>query len=492
MLKTLLGPEQFRAGMDLYFARHDGEAATVEQFVQCFADASGRDLTQFMRWYSQAGTPEVVATAPLRCEGQDLPARHRAERRRRRPASRSRSRWSSRSRSACVGRDGRDLPLRSATARIERGVLVSTKPARDLRVQGYCRAAGALAQSRLLGADQARRQSLRRRPAFRSRRATAIRSTAGRRCSRSRPSFSSTMSRGCAPARTRRSTRASSMRWPRSSPTGSSSRPSLRRRWMPPSEADIAREIGHDVDPDAIFRARAASARRRSADICVPRWSQTYRRMMSLAARPIAQTPSSAGRRALKNICLDLLAATRRRQRHRARGAAVPGGRQHDRPHGGARDALAARRAGARRRRSTISIGAIEHDPLVIDKWLALQAMIPEPATLDRVRALTAHPAFSMANPNRVRSLIGSFAQGNATQFNRADGAGYDFVGRDRARARRQEPAGRRAPALRLQELARARSRPPRQSRSGAAPRRRAKPLSRDVGDIVQRTLAEA
>src|SRR5262249_29872817 len=62
MLKALLGPERFRAGMDLYFARHDGEAATIEQFVQCFADASGKDLSQFMLWYSQAGTPEVVAT----------------------------------------------------------------------------------------------------------------------------------------------------------------------------------------------------------------------------------------------------------------------------------------------------------------------------------------------------------------------------------------------------------------------------------------------
>ena len=54
--------------------------------------------------------------------------------------------------------------------------------------------------------------------------------------------------------------------------------------------------------------------------------------------------------------------------------------------------------------------------------------MIPQPDTLDQVRALTAHPAFSFANPNRVRALIGAFAQGNATQFNRADGAGYDFI----------------------------------------------------------------
>ena len=62
MIKTLLGADCFREGMDLYFARHDGQAVTVEQFVQCFADVSGRDLSQFMRWYTQAGTPEIVVT----------------------------------------------------------------------------------------------------------------------------------------------------------------------------------------------------------------------------------------------------------------------------------------------------------------------------------------------------------------------------------------------------------------------------------------------
>src|SRR4249919_2920451 len=62
MLKTLLGQEPFRAGMDLYFARHDGRAATVEDFIGCFADAASVELRQFMLWYSQAGTPELVVT----------------------------------------------------------------------------------------------------------------------------------------------------------------------------------------------------------------------------------------------------------------------------------------------------------------------------------------------------------------------------------------------------------------------------------------------
>jgi aminopeptidase N len=68
-----------------------------------------------------------------------------------------------------------------------------------------------------------------------------------------------------------------------------------------------------------------------------------------------------------------------------------------------------------------------EH-PLVIDKWLALQAQIPEPGTLARVQELMKHPSFSMGNPNRVRSLIGVFAAGNPSQFNRADGKGYEFI----------------------------------------------------------------
>ena len=60
MIRTILGPEAFRAGMDLYFRRHDGEAATVEDFVKVFEDVSHRDLSQFALWYHQAGTPNLA------------------------------------------------------------------------------------------------------------------------------------------------------------------------------------------------------------------------------------------------------------------------------------------------------------------------------------------------------------------------------------------------------------------------------------------------
>ena len=95
MLKVLLGPENFRKGMDLYFSRHDGQAATVEQFVQCFADVSSTDLTQFMLWYSQAGTPEVVATGSYDARAKSYRL-ELAQSIPRRLVSRVSSRWSSR------------------------------------------------------------------------------------------------------------------------------------------------------------------------------------------------------------------------------------------------------------------------------------------------------------------------------------------------------------------------------------------------------------
>ena len=66
MLHTLIGEEAFQQGMRLYFERFDGQAVTCEDFVRCMADASGRDLGQFMRWYAQAGTPELKVRRRLR------------------------------------------------------------------------------------------------------------------------------------------------------------------------------------------------------------------------------------------------------------------------------------------------------------------------------------------------------------------------------------------------------------------------------------------
>ena len=129
-------------------------------------------------------------------------------------------------------------------------------------------------------------------------------------------------------------------------------------------------------------------------------------------------------------------------------------------------------------------------DPLIIDKWFALQATIPEPGTLDRVKALTAHPAFSFTNPNRVRALIHAFALANQKEFNRADGTGYDFVVDTVLALDRKNPqvAARLLSALkswRVLEPGRRAMAEKALQRVAAAPSR-----SPDVADIVHRALA--
>jgi aminopeptidase N len=131
-------------------------------------------------------------------------------------------------------------------------------------------------------------------------------------------------------------------------------------------------------------------------------------------------------------------------------------------------------------------------DPLIVDKWFSLQAAMPDPGTLDRVRALTNHPAFSLGNPNRVRALIGAFAQANQTQFNRIDGAGYDFVADIiiALDAKNPQVASRMSTAFRSWRALEA----TRRARAQAALQRIASTptLSRDVRDIVERALADA
>jgi aminopeptidase N len=130
-------------------------------------------------------------------------------------------------------------------------------------------------------------------------------------------------------------------------------------------------------------------------------------------------------------------------------------------------------------------------DPLIVDKWFSLQATIPEPATLDRVKALTSHPVFSFANPNRVRALINAFAFANQKEFNRPDGAGYDFVVDVVLALDSKNPqvAARLLSALKSWRALE----PGRRARAQAALARVAgtASLSPDVSDIAQRALAE-
>ena len=486
MIRTLLGPATFRKGMDLYFTRHDGEAATVEQFVQCFADASRRDMAQFMRWYSQAGTPDIKVAPHYDAQAktyrlditQTVPPT---------PGQPKKEPMVIPLALGLVGDNGVDLPLVANGEALGRGVIEVTQPKQSFLfteiperpVPSLNRGFSAPIKLTLpVEPDDLRFLAAHDSDPFN--RWQAVQTLAMILLKANVTSL-----RGGGPAREDGGLMAALgaiLNDAKLEPAY------IALTLSPPSEADIARELGGDVDPDAVFAARrklrAAIGARHGAPL-----AETYQRMITPGPyRPDAQ---SAGRRALKNICLDFLAMTETDQAiARAfaqyqsadnmtdRMAALETLAQHDRP-----ERAAALEDFYKR---------YADDPLIIDKWLALQAAIPEPATLDRVRALTKHPAFSITNPNRIRALIGSFAQANHTQFNRGDGAGYAFVA-DFVLAldpKNPQVAARLMGAFRSWRALEAQ----RRGKAEAALRRvaAAQALSPDLHDIVARTLADS
>jgi aminopeptidase N len=486
MVQTLVGQEKFRVGMDLYFARHDGEAATVEQFIQCFADASGHDLTQFMRWYSQAGTPEVTVSGKfdaarrtyiLECKQAVPPT----------PGQTVKEPMVIPLSLGLVGRNGHDLPLKLSTGKpIERDVLVLNKPVARFEFvnidqdpvisinRGFSApiklitdlAASDLAFLAAHDADPFNRWQALQTISMR----LLIDNVAALRSGRPTRSDDQLMLALAAIL------------------DDTALEPAfVALALVPPGEGDVAREISRDIDPDAIFRARAG-LRAATGEQLGPALATLYDRMaLSGDYSPDAQ---SAGRRALRNVAIDLLAAT-------GKPAVIARVCRQYETANNMTDRMAAL--------VTLSLHEVperEHaladfharyasDALVVDKWFSLQATIPQPNTLENVRRLTAHPAFSPANPNRVRALIGAFAQGNTTQFNRADGLGYDFVADTVLALDQKNPqiSARLATAFRSWRMLEAGRR---MKAEAALTRIKGAPgLSRDLADIVERALAE-
>ena len=485
MIKVLLGPDLFRKGMDLYFARHDGEAATIEQFVQCFADVSGRDFSQFMLWYTQAGTPEIVVAShydprakTYRLDvAQTVPPT---------PGQPSKSPMVIPLALGLVGRDGGDLPLMLDGRPLDRNVIELTEPSRSFvftdiaepPIPSLNRNFSAPVKLTLpLEPDDLRFLAAHDQDPFN--RWQAVQTLAMVLLTEN----VAALPRGAAARED-----AGLMAALGAILADTALEPAfIALTLTPPSEPDIAREIGHDVDPDAIFATRR-QLRTTIGERLGGALADSYRRMITPG--PYQPDAKSAGRRALKNVCLGFLAATAESQAidlvlAQYRGADNMTDRM------AALEILTLHDRRERAQALEDFYTRYADDPLIIDKWLALQAAIPEAATLDRVRTLTSHPAFSMANPNRVRALIGSFAQVNHTQFNRIDGAGYDFVADVGLMldAKNPQVAARLMGAFRSWRALEA----TRRARAEATLRRVAATpsLSRDVHDIVARTLAD-
>ena len=486
MLKVLIGDAAFARGMDLYFERCDGTAATVEDFVACFAEAAGRDLTAFSRWYHQAGTPLLEAAGTY-----DAPARtftlELAQSCAPTPGQPHKEPFVIPLALGLVGPDG-DLALKAdaaqaSEAEIAAGVFELSTAKRKITfldvpsrpVPSLLR--GFSAPVRLdYAASEPDLITLIARDSDSFNRWQAAQTYASRLLLRSvasiRASGQPKNSEGFIDAL--------------ATVIDDSADPAFTAQIIAlPSEADIARDIGEDVDPDAIHIARDA-LRRAIGKGLASALLGAYARHAGNG--PYSPDAAAAGRRALRNAALDLYCA----------GDPVEGGRLAWRQFEtadtmtdeiAALAALAQTPGAAREDALQTFYGRHASEALVIDKWFALQAMIPAGDTLDRIKNLMRHPAFSLGNPNRVRALIGAFAAGNQTRFNAPDGGGYDFVAGIvlDLDAKNPQVAARLLAAFKSWRSLE----PNRRARAEAALRRVAGHggLSADVRDIVDRSL---
>jgi len=407
MFHTVLGPEKFRAGTDLYFDRHDGEAATCDDFVKALEDGSGVDLSAFKIWYSQAGTPRVRArlehdaaarTATLHLEQHEDPT----------PGQPAKQPMPIPLRTALIGeRSGAQLgderlivldqprqsfvfenvdeaPLLS----INRGFSAPVVLAVERRDSELEKLAGAdtdsfaryeamqeLMMSALTAA--ARGEELDAEPVVRAVGAT-LRSNA------LDPAFKA-------------------------------------EAILLPSDTLLAERMDV-VDPDAVHAAR--DALRKAIGAALKDELLAAHRSDGAAGDDLS--PAAKGVRRLRTVALGYISAADEPQ------AAALAKAQFDAADNmtdrqGALGVLVSLDEPERETALTEFYDRFRDDPLVIDKWFALQAAAQRPDTVDQVLRLVDHPDFTMGNPNRLRALVGMFA-GNHWAFHSADGRGYAFL----------------------------------------------------------------
>jgi aminopeptidase N len=427
MLKTLVGDEGYRKATDLYFERHDGQATTIENWVKCFEDACGRDLTQFRLWYRQAGTPVVTATGAYDPADQTyvLDLRQTLEPT---PGQPEKKPMHIPVRVGLVDGTGKPLPLtlegENQTGPDER-VLELTQAQQRFVFTGIAEPP-LLSLGRRFSApvifrtplDRAARARLMGRDADAFNRWESGQVLAGEilldmagaaRAGTLKPGMCDRLYLGAIADVLERAAEDPAF---------------AAQMLMPPTENEMATRAPAPVDPDGLYAARVALIR----DIAAAhgkRLAELYEHMR--VEGDYSPDAASAGMRALRNACLRYLTAA---DDEAAAGLADA----HYRTATNMTDMIAGLAALARME-SPLADAAFTHfhdrfraDPLVLDKWMALQAGSPLPGTAEAVKALMKHPAFDIKNPNRVRALVGAFS-GNHLHFHRADGAGYRLVG---------------------------------------------------------------
>lgn len=411
MIATILGPQKFRAGSDLYFDRFDGTAATCEDFVACMEEASGVDLTQFRLWYSQAGTPRVSATLA-----------HEADNAR------------------------ATLTLRQ-TVPPTPGQPVKQPMLLPLRIKLFgSDSAGPLADERLVLLDAAETQiafdGVTERPVLSVNRGFSAPVIVDTNRSAADLAFLSAhdddpfaryeamqqlmldtlvgaVTKGHVDHAPVIEAVANTLADPALDPAF------VAEAVLLPSDSFIGDQLAV-VDPELIFQKREA-LRRDLGRALEPRWRSLYE---GVRANRFEYSPAGKGARRIKSVALGYINASGAADGPELAFAQFEAADNMTDRQGGlmALANLSSEAANARRVAALdIFYQRYRDNSLVLDKWFQTQALSTRPDTLAAVQELAQHPDFTLANPNRARALVGAFAV-NQRAFHGADGGGYRFV----------------------------------------------------------------
>ncbi|PTQ10829.1 aminopeptidase N [Sphingomonas oleivorans] len=469
MLRTMLGAERFRQGSDLYFERHDGTAATCEDFVRAMEDASGEDLTDFRRWYSQAGTPRVKASLSHDAPGgrarleleQTVPATPGQPEKLAMPIPLRIALFGERSGEIFGGEqlvllddekheilfEGiSERPILSINRGFSAPVIVETnRTADDL---AFLSAHDDDPFARYEAMQQLMLDTLVARIAHGSAdHAPVIQAV---RDTLADPALDAAF---------------------------------VAEAVLLPSESFIGDQMPL-VDPDAIHRAREALRTDLGRSLLTD-WREAY---AANAANRYEYSPTAKGARRLRTVSLGYIAAS---------GAADAPALAFDQfgqadnmtDRQGALGVLANSMSPEREKALAAFYERYRGDALVLDKWFTTQALSTRDDTVEQVERLAAHPDFTIANPNRLRSLVGAFAA-NQRAFHDLAGRGYRFLADMVLRVDRLNPqtAAKLVPPLgrwRRFDATRAARMRAELERVLAAP-----DLSRDVFEQVSKSLA--
>lgn len=423
MIATIVGKDGFKKGMDLYFERHDGDAATIEDFVKCFEEANGVDLSQFSLWYHQAGTPLVsVSSSYDQAKGeftlsleQMIPPT---------PGQSTKEPMHIPLRFGLILADGSEAtPTSVSGADITGDVLhlkerrqtvtfsgIASRPVVSLNRSfsapinlHFEQAPDDLAQIAGNDSDLFSRWQALNDLALPNLVDAARKARAGEPVE-TNPVLADTLIAIAGDEALEPAFRAQALALP--------------------SESDIARELGSNNDPDAIRAGREAVLA-----FIANRNPAVFAALFESHGTKGAFTPdaASAGKRALRNAALAYLAVS---DGGPTRAAAAFKAADNMTDLSAALTVLAHRFPDAPETAEALETfrARFADNALVIDKWFSIQSTIPGAGALERVEALMSSPHFNKANPNRVRALVGTFAFSNPTGFNRADGAGYRFL----------------------------------------------------------------